>query len=53
MCRILEDKTQNEAFIGVKPEVSHFSHFWLSSLYSYREEDQVGGLQQEGFVCGL
>jgi hypothetical protein len=32
-----------------------FLNFWLSSLYSCtcREEDQVGALQQEGFVCGL
>jgi hypothetical protein len=53
--KILEDKTPKEAFIGVKPKVSHLSHLWLSSLYpcTSREEDQVGALQQEGFVCRL
>jgi hypothetical protein len=53
--KILEDKTPEEAFTGVKPEVSHFPHLWLSSLYpcTGREEDQVGALQQEGFICGL
>jgi hypothetical protein len=32
-----------------------FPHLWLSSLYPCigREEDQVGALQQEGFICGL
>jgi transposase InsO family protein len=53
--RILEDKTPEEAFTGVKPRGESFSHLWLSSLYpcTSREEDQVGALQQEGFICGL
>jgi hypothetical protein len=52
--RILEDKTPEEAFTGVKPEVSHFLHLWLSSLYpcTNRKEDQVGPSSKKGLFVG-
>jgi hypothetical protein len=53
--KILEDKTLEEAFIVVKPEVSHFSLFGcLVYIHlSIEKRTKLEPSSKKGFVCGL
>ena len=52
---ILEDKTPEEAFTGMKPEIGHLISIWLPYLcpYSKRKANQNGPLREEGCLCGI